>query len=213
MFPSRALASLLATLSLLAVSIAFGAIGIEPIANQDIPSGKTLVVPIVATDPGGPARSYTVTIGAPTTDGAATHSAGITGTIRTGDPHFILGVHYIAPLASSTTGMQVAQTGTMEFQLLREFTPIATETIGGLTQGGFYSPTVVSGTAKYITFHRIVPGFVIQGGDPLGTGLGGPGFTFPNEYSSALVFSGSEGQLAMANSDVYQSDQWRGRPP
>jgi uncharacterized repeat protein (TIGR03803 family) len=206
MFPSRALASLLATLSLLAVSTAFGAIGIEPIANQDIPSGKTLVVPIVATDPGGPARSYTVTIGAPTTDGTATKSAGITGTIRTGDPHFILGVHYFVPLASSTTGLQVAETGTMEFQLLREFTPIATETIGGLTQGGFYSPTVVSGTAKYITFHRVVPGFVIQGGDPTATGTGGPGFAFPNEYSSALIFSGSAGQLAMANSDVNTND-------
>jgi len=50
-----------------------------------------------------------------------------------------------------------------------------------------------------MTFYRVIPGFVIQGGDPTATGTGGPGFTFENEFNSALVFSGSAGQLAMAN--------------
>jgi uncharacterized repeat protein (TIGR03803 family) len=89
----------------------------------------------------------------------------------------------------------------MEFQLLREFSPITTNYISGLAAGGFYNPTT-SGTnpTHYVPFHRIVPGFVIQGGDPTGTGTGGPGFSFADEFSSALIFSATAGQLAMAHS-------------
>jgi peptidylprolyl isomerase len=49
-----------------------------------------------------------------------------------------------------------------------------------------------------VTFHRVLPGFVAQGGDPTGTGGGGPGYTLPNEDSAELTFD-SEGVLAMAN--------------
>lgn len=54
-----------------------------------------------------------------------------------------------------------------------------------LSQAGFYNG---------LTFHRVEPGFVIQGGDPLGTGNGGPGYTIPGEFSLKHV----EGALAMA---------------
>ena len=201
--PSRFLPALLATISLLAAPVAHAQVGIEPIPDQDIPSGKTLVIPIPATDPTGPARSYTVSVGTPTTSGSATTTAGIVATIRTGDPHFTLGVSY-------TDSNGVMQTGTMEFQLLREFAPITTKIISGLTEGGFYSPALVDGTTRYITFHRVVPGFVIQGGDPNGNGTGGPGFTFPEEFSNALIFSGSAGQLAMANSGNGASQDMNG---
>jgi cyclophilin family peptidyl-prolyl cis-trans isomerase len=50
-----------------------------------------------------------------------------------------------------------------------------------------------------LTFHRIVPGFVIQGGDPTGTGRGGPGYRFPDEFTSGLRHDGV-GILSMANS-------------
>jgi peptidyl-prolyl cis-trans isomerase A (cyclophilin A) len=49
------------------------------------------------------------------------------------------------------------------------------------------------------TFHRVIPGFMIQGGDPLGTGMGGPGYDFKDEFSPSLKFD-QVGRLAMANS-------------
>ena len=48
-------------------------------------------------------------------------------------------------------------------------------------------------------FHRVIPGFMIQGGDPLGTGTGGPGYRFDDEVSPQVTFS-EPGILAMANS-------------
>ncbi len=49
-----------------------------------------------------------------------------------------------------------------------------------------------------LTFHRVVPRFVIQGGDPLGTGSGGPGYRFENEIHASLSHE-NVGVLAMAN--------------
>jgi peptidyl-prolyl cis-trans isomerase A (cyclophilin A) len=48
------------------------------------------------------------------------------------------------------------------------------------------------------TFHRVIPGFMIQGGDPLGTGAGGPGYAFDDEIAPTLQFD-VPGRLAMAN--------------
>ena len=49
------------------------------------------------------------------------------------------------------------------------------------------------------TFHRVIPGFMIQGGDPAGTGMGGPGYSFEDEVNPDLTFD-RPGRLAMANS-------------
>ena len=49
-----------------------------------------------------------------------------------------------------------------------------------------------------LTFHRVVPDFVVQGGDPLGTGEGGPGYSFPDEFAAGLHLDAA-GVLAMAN--------------
>ena len=49
------------------------------------------------------------------------------------------------------------------------------------------------------TFHRVIPGFMIQGGDPTGTGMGSPGYKFEDEFDPNLNFD-KPGKLAMANS-------------
>lgn len=49
-----------------------------------------------------------------------------------------------------------------------------------------------------IIFHRVIPGFMIQSGDPLGSGIGGPGYQFEDEFGSGLKFD-RPGRLAMAN--------------
>jgi cyclophilin family peptidyl-prolyl cis-trans isomerase len=51
-----------------------------------------------------------------------------------------------------------------------------------------------------VTFHRVIPGCMAQGGDPTGTGMGGPGYEFPNEYDPALKLAYDKpGVVAMAN--------------
>ena len=59
-----------------------------------------------------------------------------------------------------------------------------------LAQDGFY---------EGLTFHRVIASFMIQGGDPLGNGTGGPGYKFEDEFDPALTFANG-GMLAMANS-------------
>lgn len=63
----------------------------------------------------------------------------------------------------------------MAFELYPEIAPKSAANFVKLAESGFYDG---------LTFHRIVPGFVIQGGDPLGTGVGGPGWTIPGEFNS-----------------------------
>ena len=63
---------------------------------------------------------------------------------------------------------------------------------GAKTTGNFYDGLV---------FHRVIDGFMIQGGDPLGTGVGGPGYTFGDEIHPELVFN-KPYLLAMANAGV-----------
>jgi cyclophilin family peptidyl-prolyl cis-trans isomerase len=67
--------------------------------------------------------------------------------------------------------------------------PLAVENFVNLSRAGFYDGT---------TFHRVIPGFMAQGGDPTGTGRGGPGYQFGDEFSPKLRHDGP-GVLSMAN--------------
>lgn len=77
--------------------------------------------------------------------------------------------------------------GTIEFEIYPEATKAATNFIS-LSNDGFYDG---------LTFHRVVPDFVIQGGDPVGNGTSGPGYKFPDEPVTKKYL---KGMVAMANS-------------
>lgn len=78
--------------------------------------------------------------------------------------------------------------GTMTFNLLAKETPVAVNNFVFLSREGFYTNT---------KFHRILSGFMVQGGDPLGNGRGGPGYKFNDE---PITREYKKGTLAMANS-------------
>jgi peptidyl-prolyl cis-trans isomerase B (cyclophilin B) len=77
--------------------------------------------------------------------------------------------------------------GTIELELFDGEAPKTVENFRKLAGDGFYDGVV---------FHRVIPDFMIQGGDPTGTGSGGPGYTFEDEFNEHPVVRGA---LAMAN--------------
>jgi cyclophilin family peptidyl-prolyl cis-trans isomerase/tetratricopeptide (TPR) repeat protein len=83
----------------------------------------------------------------------------------------------------------VTAKGDIVLQLYPDSAPNAVNSFVFLARQGFFDNT---------TFHRVLPGFMAQGGDPLGTGTGGPGYQFANEIDPALHFDVA-GVLGMAN--------------
>lgn len=79
--------------------------------------------------------------------------------------------------------------GTFVITLYGEKTPKTVSNFISLTKDNFYNGQI---------FHRVIPEFMIQGGDPEGTGRGGPGYQFEDEVNNGLTFS-KPGLLAMAN--------------
>jgi peptidyl-prolyl cis-trans isomerase B (cyclophilin B) len=77
--------------------------------------------------------------------------------------------------------------GTISLELFDEDAPKTVENFRKLAGEGFYDG---------LTFHRVIPDFMIQGGCPEGTGTGGPGYTFEDEFNQNKVVRGA---LAMAN--------------
>jgi peptidyl-prolyl cis-trans isomerase B (cyclophilin B) len=77
--------------------------------------------------------------------------------------------------------------GAIELELFPDDAPKTVENFRKLGADGFYDGVV---------FHRVIPDFMIQGGDPTGTGSGGPGYTFEDEINGHKIVRGA---LAMAN--------------
>ena len=77
--------------------------------------------------------------------------------------------------------------GAIELELYPDDAPKTVENFLKLSRDGFYDGVI---------FHRVIPDFMIQGGDPTGTGMGGPGYEFEDEFNQHKV---ERGALAMAN--------------
>ncbi len=88
------------------------------------------------------------------------------------------------PTARFTTNQ-----GSFDVELFADQAPTTAGNFEKLAEKGFYDGTV---------FHRVIDGFMIQGGDPTGTGRGGPGYTIKDEFAPSLRHTG-EGILSMAN--------------
>ena len=102
------------------------------------------------------------------------------------------------PPASDTSGQAAVHNrtatfdtsmGTFKIQLFEDKAPLTTKNFIDLVNKGFYNNLI---------FHRVIDGFMIQGGDPQGNGMGGPGYTIKDEFSPDLKHD-SAGVLSMAN--------------
>ena len=94
-----------------------------------------------------------------------------------------------AKLVTRPMATVVTAKGTFVIALYPEDAPLTVQNFVTLAKQGFYNG---------LTFHRVVPGFVIQGGDPQGNGLGGPGYEIKSEKNKILKHD--VGTVAMANS-------------
>jgi len=90
--------------------------------------------------------------------------------------------------------IETSNNTTIQVELYPEIAPISVNNFISLIQKGYYDG---------LSFHRVIPGFMIQGGCPDGTGMGGPGYSIKGEFSSNGFKNNlihSEGVLSMARS-------------
>jgi cyclophilin family peptidyl-prolyl cis-trans isomerase len=91
--------------------------------------------------------------------------------------------------SKSYTARFKTERGDIVVELYADRVPRTVENFVNLARAGFYDGT---------TFHRVISGFMAQGGDPTGTGTGGPGYQFDDEFHPSLRHDGA-GVLSMAN--------------
>jgi cyclophilin family peptidyl-prolyl cis-trans isomerase len=139
-----------------------------PTSTTTVPAKSPAVAVIAA--PAG--------VGFPKLDGTSPHYTKFTAA-----PPFCINAAdtYIATMKTTA--------GTITFELLAKYAPQTVNNFVFLSGYHFFDGTV---------FHRVIPGFVDQGGDPTGTGSGGPGYTIPDENPKSIA-AYDAGALAMAN--------------
>jgi cyclophilin family peptidyl-prolyl cis-trans isomerase len=91
-------------------------------------------------------------------------------------------------MANPTVTIQTSL-GTMRAEIFQDKAPVTAKNFLTLVNKGFYNGLI---------FHRVIPGFMIQGGDPKGDGTGGPGYKIPDEFHPLLKHD-SPGIFSMAN--------------
>jgi cyclophilin family peptidyl-prolyl cis-trans isomerase len=91
---------------------------------------------------------------------------------------------------SRPTAIFETSMGNFKIELYNDLAPKTCRSFMDLAERNFYDGVI---------FHRVIDGFMIQGGDPTGTGRGGPGYVIPDEFAPGLAHD-SEGVLSMANS-------------
>lgn len=169
----RALFEPLETRQLLSITL-------PTIDAQTLYAGAPLNLALQGNETSGHEITYTAAISNASLTNATVSNPTLTATIPTGNPSLRLTVDDEANNIH----------GEIVIQLFEDLAPTAVASMEYLVDNDFYDG---------LTFHRIIADFMIQGGDPLGDGTGGPSYRFDNEINAALQFT-SGGVLAMANS-------------
>lgn len=144
-----------------------------PVLSNDIPATKEGLVALPVTN----------TTSNPVTYSVQSSDPGVTATIVPGGHSLLLNIR-------GKDSNNVDFTGDLTFRLFDDSAPVTIAHIESLVNTDFYD---------LLSFHRVIAGFVAQGGDPLGNGTGGSGTRIPDEFTTSLTFT-SQGLLAMANS-------------
>ena len=97
-------------------------------------------------------------------------------------------------MANPIVTIEMEDGGVIRLELYPDIAPITVDNFVSLVKKGFYDGLI---------FHRVISGFMIQGGDPQGTGMGGPGYTIKGEFKSNGVVNNirhERGVISMARS-------------
>lgn len=162
---------------------------IDPVGNVTVLAGKSLIIPVTASSPNGRPLIFTAT--------SSTNRIAVE--VHTNNPFWKMSVVQVAPTNAPGAFQTpfrggtatVTNVGDLTFMLFRDLAPHTVDVIQGLTLSGLYTSNTI--------FHRVIGGFMDQGGDPLTNGTGGPVFRYNDEFDPKAIFSGN-GQLALANS-------------
>jgi len=99
------------------------------------------------------------------------------------------GIYFMANQNKETKVMLETSEGNITIELYSNM-PITAGNFETLVKNGFYDGVI---------FHRVIDGFMIQGGDPTGTGMGGPGYSIKDEFTKTEKDRNNRGTIAMAN--------------